>query len=107
MEEVLHLYFVRHGETSWNETCRVQGQTDISLNAKGVQQAKEASARFEAVNFTASYSSDLERAHHTAQIILEELAELGNESVQSVRKRTEIRERYFGEFEGKTYGGIR
>lgn len=33
------LYFFRHGETDWNAEGRLQGQTDIALNAKGRLQA--------------------------------------------------------------------
>lgn len=33
--------FVRHGETEWNALGKIQGQTDIPLNERGVQQAKE------------------------------------------------------------------
>ena len=34
------LYFVRHGETDWNVKKKIQGKTDVPLNATGKQQAK-------------------------------------------------------------------
>ena len=33
---------VRHGETAWNEAGRLQGRSDVRLNALGRQQAEKA-----------------------------------------------------------------
>ncbi len=35
-------YFIRRGQTDWNKEYRIMGQTDISLNAVGLQQAERA-----------------------------------------------------------------
>ena len=35
------LYFIRHGETSWNVEGKMQGQTDIPLNENGIRLAQE------------------------------------------------------------------
>ena len=35
------LYIVRHGETDWNKSHRVQGRTDIPLNDYGRRLAEE------------------------------------------------------------------
>ena len=42
------LLLVRHGETDWNASARIQGQRDIPLNAKGRWQAERA-ARVHAI----------------------------------------------------------
>lgn len=33
------IYFVRHGQTDWNITWKLQGRADIPINARGRQQA--------------------------------------------------------------------
>ena len=37
----MKFFLVRHGETEWNKLGRFQGHYDISLNERGVSQAKE------------------------------------------------------------------
>ena len=32
----MKIYVVRHGETDWNTEMRLQGRTDIPLNAQGM-----------------------------------------------------------------------
>lgn len=39
MKPGITLYFVRHGETEWNRTRRLQGQIDTPLNDTGREQA--------------------------------------------------------------------
>lgn len=64
------IYFVRHGETDWNLQDRIQGHTDIPLNATGISQALELKQLLSEVRFSAAFSSDLSRAQHTAALIL-------------------------------------
>jgi 2,3-bisphosphoglycerate-dependent phosphoglycerate mutase len=89
---------VRHGETDWNASARIQGQRDIPLNAKGRWQAERAaqSLRSAGEPLAAIYSSDLLRAHATAQAI----AAAHGMDVQSDER---LRERSFGAYEGRTF----
>lgn len=61
---------VRHGETEWNRTDKIQGHSDVPLNQNGILQAKKA-ADWLAKNgpWECLYSSKLIRARKTAEII--------------------------------------
>ncbi len=63
------LYLIRHGETDYNNALRFQGQTDIPLNQKGIEQAEKAAGFFRDIPLQAIYTSTLIRAKTTAEII--------------------------------------
>lgn len=88
---------VRHGETDWNAARRLQGHTDIDLNATGVAQAKQMARALKKINlqFDVLITSDLQRAANTAQAI-EELFEI------SAIRNTSLRERHLGALQGLT-----
>jgi probable phosphoglycerate mutase len=89
---------VRHGETDWNASARIQGQRDIPLNDKGHWQAERAAKSLLTAGepLGAIYSSDLLRAHATAQAIA---TAYGMEVLSDVR----LRERNFGQYEGHSF----
>ncbi|AWB86753.1 histidine phosphatase family protein [Mycetocola zhujimingii] len=90
------LAFIRHGQTEWNFENRLQGSTDIPLNDTGRQQARDAIATLDGVNWEVIVSSPLRRARETASIIAEGLGiELGP-------AYDELVERNYGEAEGAT-----
>ena len=60
---------VRHGETEWNKLGRFQGHTDISLNERGLSQAKETAAAATDWDHSAIYSSPLIRTVQVAEEI--------------------------------------
>lgn len=62
-------YFVRHGETDWNKQGILMGQMDIPLNETGIQQAQKAALILANYEFGSIFSSSLQRAYSTAQII--------------------------------------
>ena len=66
-QNILELTVVRHGETDWNLTRRIQGQIDVPLNATGVAQARAVASTLRATTFQGIVSSDLIRAQQTAQ----------------------------------------
>jgi broad specificity phosphatase PhoE len=89
------IVLVRHGETEWNRTRRVQGHTDVPLNDEGRRQARELAAELDGERVDAVYSSDLSRARETAEI----LSTARNIPVVSL---AELREKHFGTWEGLT-----
>jgi broad specificity phosphatase PhoE len=67
------IVLVRHGETDWNRENRFQGHADTTLNDVGRAQTAELARTLEANEFSAIYSSPLERAAETARIIASNL----------------------------------
>jgi 2,3-bisphosphoglycerate-dependent phosphoglycerate mutase len=63
------LLLVRHGETDWNASGRLQGHTDQVLNDLGRRQAVELADRLANDGVAALYASDLARARETAEIL--------------------------------------
>ena len=62
-------YFLRHGETDWNQRRIIQGQTDTALNVTGLAQAAAVKARVEALPVATICCSPLLRAKRTTEII--------------------------------------
>lgn len=65
------LYIIRHGKTDWNAQKRLQGHTDIPLNAEGREMARAARSACASISFDVCFCSPLIRARETAEILLE------------------------------------
>jgi uncharacterized phosphatase len=94
------LYLVRHGETDWNLARRVQGSTDIPLNATGRAQARATGRLLSTRSWDVIIASPLSRAFETATIIASELG------VGPVTPNASFMERQYGEAEGLDHDEI-
>ena len=63
------LYLVRHGETVTNKSGLIQGQRDVELSDKGIEDAKELKDLIKSLDIDVVISSPLKRAIDTAKII--------------------------------------
>ena len=98
-DEATLLLLIRHGETDWNATARIQGHTDIALNARGQAQAQAVAQALGEMRIHGVYASDLLRARETAAPIA---------AAQGLVPRTDpaLRERAFGAFEGSSFAQL-
>ena len=88
--------FIRHGQTDWNRDDKLQGSSDIPLNAQGREQAHEAAGILADGGWEVVVSSPLSRARETAKIIAHDLGlELGPSYPSLV-------ERDYGKLEGQS-----
>ena len=92
------LLLVRHGQSEWNADGRWQGQENPPLTDLGRAQARRAARAVGAVD--AIYTSPLDRAATTADIIAEELG------IGPVTPAPGLRERHAGEWQGLTRSEI-
>ena len=92
---------VRHGETAWNKSGRLQGRADIPLNNTGREQAHAAAEELAGAGpWDMVISSTLGRARETAQIIS---TQLGTGAVVEVPA---LVERDYGPAEGASITGF-
>jgi broad specificity phosphatase PhoE len=85
---------VRHGQTAANAAGILQGQINTELDTTGIMQAECAAAALAETKFDLIFSSDLQRAMHTAQII-------GQKLQQPVIPMPELREWDLGNLQGR------
>ncbi len=101
------IYLVRHGQTDWNASLRLQGQEDTPLNDTGRGQASrngavltETLSNHDAFNFVAS---PLSRTRETMEIIRKALGL----SIDGYRTDGVLKEIHFGDWQGHTWDQLR
>jgi len=94
------LYLARHGQSVSNAIRRFQGVQDVPLSELGRRQAQALAAALYRRRPAHVYSSPLERARRTAEIVVEELG-------APLTVVDDLRELSLGEWEGRTVEEIR
>jgi broad specificity phosphatase PhoE len=91
---VTTLHLVRHGQSEWNVSRRLQGQVgDVPLTPLGLEQARTVASSLAGRDIAAVHSSDLLRARRTAEII-------GTALRLPVQLDAALREQSYGTLEG-------
>jgi probable phosphoglycerate mutase len=95
----MHLYFIRHGESTSNYGELITGQQDVPLTDKGREQAREAgqAAAAQGLHFDDIISSPLQRAYETAKLFAEQIGYPEAE----IHTNDLVIERSFGSLEGR------
>ncbi|KAH8076984.1 hypothetical protein JL720_10285 [Aureococcus anophagefferens] len=94
------LVLVRHGQTEWNASGRFSGWADVSLNDRGRREAKAMGELLAEHDFypADAYSSRLERARETLDVVLECLGGGARDRPALARHAPawELNERHYG-----------
>src|SRR3989344_5216615 len=100
---MLTMYLVRHGQDMDNAEGILNGMRDEPLSEKGIEQATEVATKIKesGINFDHVYSSPLQRAFKTAQIITETLG------INKPDVLEDLIERDFGIMTGKLQSTIK
>ena len=94
----LHLYLIRHGETTWSLTHQHTGRTDIPLTEHGEEEARKLGTRLSGTKFVRAFSSPSRRAQRTCALV-----GLG----QGAEIEPDLAEWNYGDYEGGRTADIR
>jgi broad specificity phosphatase PhoE len=86
------LYLARHGDTAWTDSHQHTGRTDLPLNERGEEHARQLGEQLRRISFVHIFTSPLQRASKTC-----ELAGFG----AGVEVDPDLIEWDYGRFEGK------
>ncbi len=90
------LVLVRHGESQWNLENRFTGWVDVPLTATGRREAHRAGELLRGMHFDRAYTSVLQRAIETLDIVLQEI---GQPDLTVIRDPA-LNERHYGDLQG-------
>src|SRR5262249_52379640 len=62
------LYLARHGDTAWTDSHQHTGRTDLPLNERGEEHARQIGERLRGFSFVRVFTSPLLRASRTCEL---------------------------------------
>ena len=62
------LYLARHGDTAWTDSHQHTGRTDLALNERGEEHARQIGKRLKPYSFCHVFTSPLQRASKTCDL---------------------------------------
>lgn len=97
----MHLTLIRHGESTWNNLKKVQGQADPPLTEAGILQAQELAQKLKPIlsEYVALYTSERQRARKVAEMIAQN-------SLLPLISDSRLNSRSLGAFSGLTLDEI-
>jgi 2,3-bisphosphoglycerate-dependent phosphoglycerate mutase len=90
------LVLIRHGESQWNLENRFTGWVDVPLTDKGREEARRAGEKLRGIRFDKAYTSVLQRAIETLDIVL---SIIGQQHIP-VERDWALNERHYGDLQG-------
>jgi alpha-ribazole phosphatase/probable phosphoglycerate mutase len=100
MKRPTRLYLARHGQVQGYNDFPAYGHTDVELTEVGLLQMEHLAVRLRLAELHAIYSSDLKRTVTGARLV-------GRHHDVPLTALSELREVYFGDWEGKSFREIR
>jgi broad specificity phosphatase PhoE len=91
------LFLTRHGDTAWTESRQRTGRTDLPLNQRGEDRARQIGEQLRRFSFAGVFTSPLQRAAKTCQLA---------GFAATVEIDADLMEWDYGRFEGKLTGEI-
>jgi 2,3-bisphosphoglycerate-dependent phosphoglycerate mutase len=90
------LVLVRHGESQWNLENRFTGWVDVPLSDKGLEEAKSSGEKLKGYTFDRGFTSVLQRAIRTLDIILD----ITGQKELPIQQNQALNERHYGDLQG-------
>ncbi|RKS87390.1 putative phosphoglycerate mutase [Orbus hercynius] len=95
-DDIVTVYFARHGKTLFNTFDLVQGWADTPLTEQGIEVARYLGEGLKDIQFDAYYTSDAGRQRETMQVILQQMG-VSNYHITELKG---LREVFYGGYEG-------